>query len=340
MAGPSRTPFASLLPWDETREDRLRLWIPALLLLLLALLLAIMIQLTPKVEKDRYSTQDIPDRLAQFIAEQKKEKEPPKPVEPEKPEEEVIKEPEPEPEPEPVKEPEKQPEVQEKQPEPTQQEIAQAKEAASKRVAVFEDAFAGLRDLAPDTGSMDGTSDDLQLGGDAAADIDPGRDLIAVAAGKGSSSSSFVSAGRASGQGSIAGQGDGRLAGAGQGGAIGAKVESDLAKGGAASTTTKKPSGSSGRTDEQIRRVFDRYAGRINSQYQRALRDNPTLQGTVVLNLTITPEGKVSEVTIKSSELDDDGLLMRIRVIVQSMDFGALPVETWKGTYSLNFFPS
>src|SRR5690606_34090286 len=77
----------SLLPWDDTREDRLRLWIPVILFVIISLLLIIAIQLAPPVQQERYQPEKVPERLAKFIMEQKAN--PPKPVTPPK-----VKEPE------------------------------------------------------------------------------------------------------------------------------------------------------------------------------------------------------------------------------------------------------
>lgn len=326
----------SLLPWDDTREDRLRLWIPLILFVVLSALLIIAIQLTPPVEHERYQPEKVPERLARLVMEQKAKPKPPPPPkvkEPEKPK---------------VKTAEKTAQTKTEapkaapKPKPSEQQVAKARAQATERVAVFQDAFAGLRDMAPDTGvgtgAMAGSGNDLQRGGDAAASLAPGRDLIAAAAGSGSGAAALVGAGRASGVGSRGGHGNGQLAGSG--GSVGGAVHSKLAQAGAGTTTRQSPGGQTRRSDEQIRRVFDRYAGRLNSQYQRALRENPTLQGTVVLHMTIDPSGKVTKVDIKSSELQDESLMKRIRLIVSTMDFGALPVSVWTGDYSVNFFPS
>lgn len=118
-------------------------------------------------------------------------------------------------------------------------------------------------------------------------------------------------------------------------------MDSKIAESGQAASTTRKGSdGKSRRTQEQLRRVFDRYAGKFNSQYQRALRSNPALQGTVVLYLVIAPNGDVQDVKVKSSQLGDSQLERRITLIAKGMNFGAMNVETWKGDYKLNFFPN
>jgi periplasmic protein TonB len=293
-----------LLPWDSLPGDRLRQWSILIILALLSLLLIIMIELTPKVEKDRFAEQEVPDRLAKLVLERKKEEPPPPPPEPEV-------EPEPEPEEKPKEEPKE---------EPKPKEVAKAREKAKKELKVFEDSLSGLRDLAPVVSNRN-----LRKGGSEAAKIDNSRNMITSRAGTGSGgiSSASVSSG---------GGGGGNL----DVGEI-AQVESSINQ--EAATVRKSAQGTSVRTSEQLRRVFDRYAGKFNSAYQRGLRSNPAMQGAVVLLLEIAPDGTVTNASIKSSELGDADLERKILVYARSMDFGALPVEVWKGEWPLNFFP-
>src|SRR3546814_1734230 len=90
----------------------------------------------------------MPERLAKFIMEQKAN--PPKPVTPPK-----VKEPEKtkeKPEEKTAKTETATPVKEAPKPKPNEQQIAKARAQATEKVAVFQDAFAGLRDLAPDTG--------------------------------------------------------------------------------------------------------------------------------------------------------------------------------------------
>lgn len=299
-----------LLPWDSLPGERRRQWIILVLLALLCLFLILLIETTGIPKKDRREAEQIPERLAKLVLEKKKEEPPPPPP----PEPEPEKQPEPEPEPEKPKE--------EPKPEPTAEKVEKAREVAKKELKVFEESLAGLQDFAPVVSKQP-----LRTGGAESARVE--RNLITSRAGSGSGgiAVSSVSAG---------GGGGGTLEGA----AV-AKVESGIAAAAEAATTVRKNAeGKSVRTEEQIRRTFDRSAGRINSAYQRALRQNPALRGTVVLTMTIDPSGAVSKVVIKSSELSDPELERRIQLIVQSMDFGALPVEVWTGDYALNLFPT
>ena len=296
-----------LLPWDNLPGDRRRQWIILAVLALLCLFFITLIESTTIPKKDRSEAEQIPERLAKLVMEKKKEEPPPPPPEPEA-------EPEPEPEPEP-EEPKEEP-----KPEPTPEKVEQAREVAKKELKVFEDSLAGLQDLAPVVSRQP-----LRTGGAESAKVE--RNLITSRAGSGSGGIAVAAV-------SSGGGGGGTLEGA----AV-AQVESTIATE-AATTVRKNADGKSIRTEEQIRQVFNRSQGRINSAYQRALRQNPALRGTVVLSMTIAPSGEVTNVVIKSTEVGDDELERRILVIVKSMDFGALPVEVWTGDYALNLFPS
>lgn len=298
-----------MLPWDNLPGDRRRQMIIMAVLILLCLFLIILIETTTIPKKDRREVEEIPERLARLVMEKKKEELPPPP-----PPVEAEKEAEPQPEPEKPKEQPK--------PEATPERVEQAREVARKELKVFEESLAGLQDLAPVVSRQP-----LRTGGGESARVE--RNLISSRAGSGSGGISVGSVSSSGGESS------------GLQEAEVAQVQSGIAAAAEAATTVRKTAdGRSVRTEEQIRRTFDRNAGRINSAYQRALRQNPALRGTVVLTLTIDPSGAVTKVSVKTSELGDAELERRIVLIVQSMDFGAMPVEVWTGDYSLNLFPS
>ncbi|HEY4971077.1 MAG TPA: AgmX/PglI C-terminal domain-containing protein, partial [Steroidobacteraceae bacterium] len=77
-------------------------------------------------------------------------------------------------------------------------------------------------------------------------------------------------------------------------------------------------SGKASRSADEIALVFTKNKGAIDAMYARALRDNPALQGKVVLELTIAPSGDITAARIVSSELNDkefeSKLLARIRL--------------------------
>jgi hypothetical protein len=67
-------------------------------------------------------------------------------------------------------------------------------------------------------------------------------------------------------------------------------------------------SGKASRSREEIELVFDKNKGAIFALYNRALRMDPTLEGKLVLRLTIAPSGEVTFCEIVSSELGDADL--------------------------------
>lgn len=95
------------------------------------------------------------------------------------------------------------------------------------------------------------------------------------------------------------------------------------------------------RTDEEIQIVFDRYKAALYRIYNRELRRNPTLQGKLVLKLTIEPNGKVSACSMESSDMDAAALEKKIVARVKKFNFGAkedVPAITI--LYPIDFLPA
>jgi len=95
-----------------------------------------------------------------------------------------------------------------------------------------------------------------------------------------------------------------------------------------------------GRSDEEIQVVFDRYKSALYRLYQRELRNDATLQGKVILRLTIEPDGNVSMVQVKSSEMDAPSLTSDIVARVKGFNFGAKDVPAVTIVYPMNFLPA
>ncbi len=95
------------------------------------------------------------------------------------------------------------------------------------------------------------------------------------------------------------------------------------------------------RTDEEIQIVFDRYKATLYRIYNRELRKNPTLQGKMVLRITILPSGKVSKCKVESSDLDSALLSKKIVERVLRFNFGAKKdVPTVTILYPIDFLPA
>jgi len=95
------------------------------------------------------------------------------------------------------------------------------------------------------------------------------------------------------------------------------------------------------RTDEEIQIVFDRYKAALYRIYNRELRKIPTLQGKLVLKLTIEPDGKVSKCSLESSDMDAPALEAKIVERVKKFNFG--PKENVPAVtilYPIDFLPA
>ncbi|MDR7134990.1 outer membrane biosynthesis protein TonB/prefoldin subunit 5 [Lysobacter niastensis] len=108
----------------------------------------------------------------------------------------------------------------------------------------------------------------------------------------------------------------------------------------AADTAANGAARRGGRSDEEIQIVFDRHKSALYRLYQRELRNDATLQGKVILRLTIEPDGSVSMAQVKSSEMDAPGLTADIVARVRGFNFGAKDVPAVTIVYPMNFLPA
>ena len=95
-----------------------------------------------------------------------------------------------------------------------------------------------------------------------------------------------------------------------------------------------------GRPLEELRLVFDKNKRAIYTLYNRALRKDPGLQGKVVLELTISPSGRVTHCRVVSSEINSSELVRKLVARVKMFNFGAKNVGVMKVNYPIDFFPS
>ena len=138
--------------------------------------------------------------------------------------------------------------------------------------------------------------------------------------------------GGASGKG---GDGTGTGNGAGGNGAGGTGLGNG--KGG---TLQRGGSGKASRSIEEIKLVFERNKGAIYAVYNRALREDPSLQGKVVVSLTIAPSGSIVDVRIVSSELRAAELESKLLARIRQFDFGPKDVDQMIVTWPVDFLPS
>jgi hypothetical protein len=141
------------------------------------------------------------------------------------------------------------------------------------------------------------------------------------------------------GGGPLAGGGGGDGGGGGGGGGIGrVEVESPITPGG------ERPLSNGpgpARTDEEIQIVFDRYKASFYRLYHRELRKDPTLQGQMVLRLTIEPDGSVSFCVLQSTDMNAPDLATDVVNRTRTINFGAKEgVQALTIVYPIDFLPA
>jgi TonB family protein len=233
----------------------------------------------------------------------------------------------PPPPPKPPKPPEKTevPPEPELKPVPKPQNTDQARKQAQSALSAVKDQLADLRaNLKPEK-LASAKPLDSKVDGPARAD----RSVITsnVAGGASGINTAAMSAGFGGGSGSL--HGHATMQG---GGSFG-----DGLKGGGANRSGA--SGKAARSREEIEIMFDRNKSAIYSLYSRALRDNPALQGKVVVQLTIAPNGEVTDCHILSSELKNEELEKKLVTRIKLFHFEAKDVETMTTSKPLDFLP-
>ncbi|MCZ6619900.1 MAG: AgmX/PglI C-terminal domain-containing protein, partial [Gammaproteobacteria bacterium] len=266
----------------------------------------------PVPEVEREALEALPPNLARIMQEK------PVPVViPPPPEPEVIEEKPDEPQPE-VPKPEE--EVAPK-PEP---DVADAREkAAISGLLAFKDAFADMRDAVDVSKLLDTGA--IQQGAGEAASID--RSLLTSKYGTRSAGVNVAALSSETGGVALSGRET-------------TKVEVPEGSTGAGGARKPRSRSARERSIEEIRRVFDSNKGAIFAIYNRALRVDPTLQGQVVLELVIEPNGVVREVIVVASELNDDLLVAKIVNRIRLFDFGKRDVGTTTLRYPVHFLPT
>ena len=99
-------------------------------------------------------------------------------------------------------------------------------------------------------------------------------------------------------------------------------------------------SGKASRSADEIALVFTKNKGAIDSMYARALRDNPALQGKVVIELTIAPSGDITAARVVSSELNDAEFESKLLARIRLFKFDAKDVAALTATKPIDFFPA
>jgi hypothetical protein len=216
---------------------------------------------------------------------------------------------------------------------PPQQTVAQT------GILAFRDRFASR---ATDTVAPRlGADARLSAGDDVSQGQAPSRSMLTTNAPGSSGGINLASLSR-----DVGGGGGGGGAGGGGGGIQGVEVgraTSAIAAIGGGGDDRPKARGGPGlsRTDEEIQIVFDRYKASFYRLYNRELRNHPTLQGQMVLRLTIEPDGSVSMCELQSTDMDAPDLAAQVVNRVRTINFGAKDgVQTVTIVYPIDFLPA
>jgi len=303
------------LPWSSDSNQDRKFQRLLGIVFLIVLVLGVVWPFLPTPEPDPNEIIEIPPRIAQLLLEEKPLPPPPPPK---------VEEPEPEPdEPEPEQVVETEPEP-EPEPEP---EIDLTEVAREQAQAAFMPFAEDLADLV-DQELLDKVADDRELSASVGQAVRNERSMITSKVGTASSGINTAAMSRNTGGSGIAGRST-------------TQVKSPVAgigpAGGASRTGT---SGKASRSREEIELVFDKNKGVIFALYNRALRKDPTLEGKLVLRLTIAPNGQVTMCEVVSSELNDSELENKLVQRIKMFRFEAKDVEAITTTKPIDFFPA
>jgi periplasmic protein TonB len=299
------------LPWTPSVEEerRFRRVLGAALGLFLGF--AIVIPFLPDTPRTPAMAPAVPERIVEFILEQPKPK--PKPIE-------VV-------QPKPVDVPKVEARIEKPVPVP----VAQAepkpdprKKAAASGLLALSDQLAELRDREV-TANVDAKS--LNAGAGERTRVD--RSILTAKVGEGSGGIAVGQVSKGFGGGSTGLKGHST-----------AKVSAATTDTGAPEAQRSGKSAKAARTREEIELVFDKNKSAIYSLYSRALRENPALQGKVVLEVTIAPSGQVTDCRVVSSELGDAELERKLVARVKMFQFEDRDVAVMTTTKPIEFFPA
>jgi len=296
------------LPWTPDDDESRRLKKTARTLLLVFAALGIVIPLIPMSE--RAAPPPLPAEVVKLVLEPP----PPPPPKPEAKKEEPPK-PEAKPEPKPVT-----------PPKPVDRQAEARKKAEKSGLLAMKDQLEDLRDALEPT-EMSSAPMIGRVEGPSRAE----RALVTSRTGVGSGgiNTGSLSAGFGSGPGNLKGHAAGTASPS-----FADKIGDDRA------ASRSGSGGKAARSREEIEIVFDRNKTAIYALYSRALREQPELQGKVVVQLTIAPSGEVTDVRVVSTELNDAELERKLVARIRMFRFEAKDVEAMTTTKPIEFFPA
>ncbi len=299
------------LKWSPQSKQDHRFNIFASVVLTITLFVGYVVSNIPVPEEIRKSQTVVPERIAKFLTDKKKP--------------EIIKK-KPKPLPKPKLKPKikKQPPAQARKKKPLTKELKKArKKAESSGLLALSNELADLMDTSAVSAMVSGRTSK-----GAVKAVSVNKDVLSKGVGVGSGgveSSKYVM---------VAGHTK-----------LSSKELNSFRESLLASNTIRRPNKKTAskadiRLEEQVTIVFDQNKGKLYSLYNRARRQHPGLQGKIILQITITPTGKVANVKIVVSELNNPSLERRIVLRVKQFNFGLSGNKSITVTFPIEFIPS
>jgi len=299
------------LPWSDTDADR-KLVAFVLIALVISTVMFVIIQFLPLMAVEKKELKEVAPRLAKLIIEKQSKPKPPPPLPKAKKQDK------------PKPKAEKKPAEKKPEPKPKPDKAQVAKKQAQKHITAIQDALADLREF--DVASLE-RSKPVKSSTQARTNTENTTAIIAAKAKQGSGGINTRGLTRATGSGDLKGRQT-------------TAVTSNLGEGGAPRGTRSGGSGAPSRPYEEIELVFQKNKGSIFNLYNRALRKDPTLQGKVVVELTIAPSGQVTNVRIISSDLNNRELESKLIARIKLFRFQPKQVDTLIVKYPIDFLPT
>ncbi|VAW69815.1 hypothetical protein MNBD_GAMMA09-2472 [hydrothermal vent metagenome] len=310
------------LPWVQSANDRRFLKILLVCVVVFSIFGAV-VPFLPTSEPVKKDLKTISPRLAKLIMEKRKlpPPPPPKPAKPKaKPKPKVKDKPKPK-EKKPVKKPAKKPVKQ--KPKPAKKKLAQQTAASSGLMTMASE----LNDLRDSFDLSEIEDQSLSKSGNTKTQDFSSPTVITSTAMRSSGGIKNSRLSKSTGGGKLAARKT-------------TKVSSNINTGPAGKPAKRSKSGRAIRPEYEIEQVFQKNKSAIYAIYNRALRKDPSLQGKVVIELTISSSGKVIKARILSSDLNNPKLERKLIARVKLFRFKPGNAEKVTVKYPIDFLPS
>lgn len=321
------------LPWSAVRAEQTLFRASLAGVFSLFILVAIVVSFYQVPEPDRESLEKIPPQLAKLLKESKAKKlEPkktdkPKPVEPKKVE--PVK-PKPKPKVAPKPEPKPTPKASVKK----QRDLKETKKSSAKQIQMAREVAKQSGILAMQS-EMAALSSSVSSSGFASASKSTGQRSASNSARKvdtvDQAALSATSSVGAIAKQALSTEGVELQSGSSQP-LVATSDEIALAKAERASADTRK--------EEDVQIVVEGLRSTFNLLYNRALRDDPFLEGLLELAIRIEPNGVVSSVEIVQNTLENDAFVAKLIARMKLTNFGVSTGQAIEKTLPFEFSPS